>query len=100
MAQGLQGKSAQLKTVPVRNPASGMIEVRLDSSRQLADGLNYYLLKNERVVAGPKPEAVFVIGSQPTAQNVGVYSIQVRQPGNTHVLTATPMTLAKQSKFR
>ena len=100
LAQDLQSKTAQLKTVPVRNPASGMIEVRLDSSRPLADGLNYYLLKNERVVAGPKTEAVFVIGSQPTAQNVGVYSIQVRQPGNTHTITATPMTLAKQSKFR
>jgi hypothetical protein len=82
------------KTIPVRNPESGMIEVRLESPRPLAEGLQYFLIKNGKEVAGPNSQAIFVIGSQPTALNVGVYSIQVRQPGDSRTLDSTPTTLA------
>ncbi len=94
----LTGTTVIPKTIPVRNPQSGMIEVRLESSRPLADGLQYFLIKNGKEVAGPNSEAIFVLGSQATVQNVGVYSIQVRQPGNSRVLDSTPTTLALSKK--
>jgi hypothetical protein len=94
----ITGTTVIPKTIPVRNPQSGMIEVRLESPRPLADGLQYFLIKNGKEVAGPNSEAIFVLGSQPTVQNVGVYSIQVRQPGNSRVLDSTPTTLALSQK--
>jgi hypothetical protein len=84
------------KTVPVRNLETGQIEVRLQTSVSLDNGLEFQLLKNGVAVGEPQSSSTFELGVQPTEQNIGVYSILVINPADpSQTLSAQPTTVTQ-----
>jgi hypothetical protein len=83
------------KTVPVRNLETGKIEVRLQTSTPLEPGLQFQLLKNGQVVGETQSSSTFILGEQPTEENIGLYAIQIINPNDaSQTQSSTPTSVS------